>query len=204
MPRYAARHTVAEFTDLLATYVSGSKDLLEDYEMKPENEASTLNLTWRALLDQGDEYGLFSKVWKDWSKIKFSAENMTLKPKEFIVTGDHIVGLHTLPSGLTYLGVLMGGDWEEPLFGIIYHDGQTFRGYIPNDGNIFNKDTKTAFGNDEDKDFECFVSHYNYLPEFLGKTDQEIQTHIEQDGLPNIPLGTEKILDDIQKRITVR
>jgi hypothetical protein len=50
----------------------------------------------------------------------------------------------------------MGGDWEEPILFMVYWDGKTFRGYIPERGNQYNRDTKGALGNNEEAD-EAFI-----------------------------------------------
>ena len=46
-----------------------------------------------------------------------------------------------------------GGDWECPLAFIIYLSNKgELRMYVPRKGNVFNRDTKEAFGNDGDAD----------------------------------------------------
>lgn len=45
-----------------------------------------------------------------------------------------------------------GGDWEIPVYMIMYWDGKEIRGYIPEDGNTFKASTRMAYGNDEDDD----------------------------------------------------
>ena len=44
-----------------------------------------------------------------------------------------------------------GGDWENPLVFVLYigHEGK-LRGYIPKDGNVYNKKEKAAYGNNDD------------------------------------------------------
>jgi len=97
---------------------------------------------------------LNQKLQKDLSKIQFDLENFYSAP--FNPPGDSaaILGLHTSSSGLTFLGCEAGGDWEYPIYFIIYWDGEILRSYIPNKGNYYNKKTKMAFGNCEKSDFE--------------------------------------------------
>jgi hypothetical protein len=45
-----------------------------------------------------------------------------------------------------------GGDWEDSILFMVYWDGKEFRGYIPEKGNRFNRDTNEAFGNNEEAD----------------------------------------------------
>lgn len=57
-------------------------------------------------------------------------------------------------SCFSFIGWSAGGDWEHPVNFLIYldKDGKTFRAYVPKEGNVWNYDTKQAFGNDEDAD----------------------------------------------------
>jgi len=91
------------------------------------------------------------QVKKDILKIQFDFENSFIEPEDWM---GHInlVGFHELH--IPFLGCMAGGDWEEPVFFIIYHDGKKFRGYVPVCGNVFNRDTNEAIGNDEETDYE--------------------------------------------------
>lgn len=86
------------------------------------------------------------QISKDLSKIKFDAENCIADPDEW--DEESLIGIHTLPNGLTFIGMAVGGDWEQPLFLIIYWSGRALRGYIPSYGNTFNPDFKAAFGSE--------------------------------------------------------
>lgn len=90
---------------------------------------------------------------KDLEKIEFDMENSTSVPNEFVDDGGLLVGFHTLDNGLSFLGCLAGGDWELPVFFIIYHNGKSLRAYIPTCGNLINRDAKSAFGNYDDDEF---------------------------------------------------
>jgi hypothetical protein len=95
---------------------------------------------------------LTPSVEKDLSKIMFDTENVYW---EYIDNyTDRMVDFQTTKSGLNFLGVVAGGDWEVPIFFIIYWDGEKLRGYIPEDGNTFNTVTKKAYGNDQEADSE--------------------------------------------------
>lgn len=103
------------------------------------------------------------QVKKDISKIQFDFENSFIEPEDWM---GHInlVGFHELH--IPFLGCMAGGDWEEPVFFIIYHDGKKFRGYVPVCGNVFNRDTNEAIGNDEDADYEFLAKEeVEYIPE---------------------------------------
>lgn len=100
--------------------------------------------------DKTDGYvsfdALTTKIQKDLSKVQFDSENYDpcdVAPH----TSD---GYLVLDNGLTVFGVISGGDWEWPLYYIIYFDGKHLRGYVPKDGNPWNTTTKTAYGNGDD------------------------------------------------------
>lgn len=86
-------------------------------------------------------------VEKDLQKVEFDCENVCSD-------ADELGGYHTLPNGMSYLGVFAGGDWETAVFFIIYWDGKQLRGYVPTNGNCFNTTTKQAYGNDEVADLK--------------------------------------------------
>ena len=91
---------------------------------------------------------LSSTISKDLSKINFDGENILGWSKSEL--NDHEeLGLHTLSNGLTFYGFEIGGDWEFPVYVIIYFDGKELRGYIPTKGNVFDKKYKQAYGNSE-------------------------------------------------------
>jgi hypothetical protein len=85
--------------------------------------------------------------------LEVDTENLSGSSKDF---GEpDFVGFHTLPNGLTYLGICMGGDWETPMYTCIFHDGgDTVYEVIPEDGNTFNTATHAAYGNDQAADAE--------------------------------------------------
>ena len=65
-----------------------------------------------------------------------------------------MVATVVLENNLPVLFVNAGGDWESPICFIIYWDGKSLRGYVPTKGNVFNKKTKAAYGNEYDFDQE--------------------------------------------------
>lgn len=80
-------------------------------------------------------------------RVDFSFENVEWGP-------DELLGLHTLASGLSYLGLTAGGDWEYPVFFLIYFDGRRLRSYVPTRGNPWNTTTRRAYGNDGEADLK--------------------------------------------------
>ena len=136
------------------------------------------------------------QVSKDLDKVDFDCENMSADTSE--VWGEtesgkgdakDYVGLHTLGNGLSYLGVTAGGDWETPLFFIVYWDGENLRGYVPKDGNTWNTKNNCAFGNDEEAD-EAFFKQKGW------KYDCNVSSKVKYDF--------KKIEEDLLKRIVFK
>jgi hypothetical protein len=64
------------------------------------------------------------------------------------IQGESLVGFHTLNNNFTFLGIEAGGDWECPVFIILYYDGNRIKAYVPSYGNCFNLDFKSALGSE--------------------------------------------------------
>jgi hypothetical protein len=124
----------------------------------------------------------FGSVERDVVKVDFSTENLN-GSEEFGVWAGLLGPMQR--GNLSWYGFMVGGDWEQPLYLIIYldQDGKTLRGYIPNDGNPWNKKTKRAYGNDEEADAAYLKT--------LGFEDPEEE------------FDEEKLLADITGRIQV-
>lgn len=87
---------------------------------------------------------------------------------------NNLLGIHTLKNGLVILGAMVGGDWEEPLFLCVYHDGKSFRLYIPHYGNTFNLTTKSAFGSEQDG--PGYLKYEKVYNKFYAKYQNKILT----------------------------
>ena len=61
-------------------------------------------------------------------------------------------GYQTYENGLTFYGFKACGDWEFPVFMIIYYDGENLRLYTPIYGNAVNLDSYTAIGSESGYD----------------------------------------------------
>lgn len=111
----------------------------------------------------------------DLKKVQFDLENFSCQ-EAYGFNPDALAKLIGLQYHfpLTFLGCNAGGDWECPIFFIIYWDGKKLRAYIPADGNSWSKKTKSAFGNHDDE---------------------------PADDAPNF--DAKKLLQDIKARITV-
>jgi len=95
-----------------------------------------------------------------------------------------MVGLQSIGE-FNFIGVEGGGDWEFPVYFIVYWSNE-IRCYIPKNGNAYNKKHKAAYGNYEVDD------DGNETDEFLE--DSEIESMINLQAMRN----------DISDRIMVR
>ena len=86
---------------------------------------------------------------RDDLKVNFDFENVSISTSDFGQGLDGLLGYNTLDNGMTFLGVYAGGDWEIPVFFVVYWDGKKLRAYVPTKGNPWNTDTKQAYGNAE-------------------------------------------------------
>lgn len=105
------------------------------------------------LLADGSPYDLLSltpAINKDLKKVNFDGENVMFQPGQSNY-GDRL-NMHTLDNELQIFGVASGGDWETPVFWIIYPSPDGLRAYVPKEGNAWNYDSKEALGNDEEAD----------------------------------------------------
>lgn len=102
---------------------------------------------------------LTKTVEKDVGKVHFDTENVEIDSKCNFYRAK--LGLNTLSNGMSFFGVIAGGDWEVPVYFIIYWDGKKLRGYVPEEGNPWNKKTKEAYGNNEKKDMEDAKKRFN-------------------------------------------
>ena len=70
--------------------------------------------------------------------VKFSLENF-----DCMNEWSHV---HTGWNNEGWIAFMAGGDWEVPVFGVVYFDGDNFNCYIPENGNCYNKKTNVAWG----------------------------------------------------------
>lgn len=104
-----------------------------------------------ALFDEDVDHPPLYPILKDWGKINFDIENHIPDARP-----GTLYNYQTLPNGFSFVGYMLGGDWEVPVFGIVYSDGSKLRGYIPTKGNVFDAVNKRAWGNNDDDEDECY------------------------------------------------
>lgn len=141
--------------------------------------------------------------------MEFDWENFEYRPRDAYCDTASIVGFRTLSNGLTYLGIVAGGDWEFPVFLIVYWDGKQLRGYVPKSGNPWNTDSKKAYGNDygdkENSDYKNMKKRYPEWVEKYGDGIEEGDELWEGDeyifNRDHLGFEKQKIFDDIMSRI---
>lgn len=84
-------------------------------------------------------------------KVDFDLENLAIGPG--LAGPQSLMGAQTLENGLTFLGCCAGGDWEQPVFFIVYFDGKRLRAYVPEKGNPWHRKEKRALTEDDDQAF---------------------------------------------------
>lgn len=145
---------------------------------------------------------LTTRIKKDLSKCDFDTENV-----DIVYGPDSLMGYQQLGNGLSFLGLIGGGDWEVAVFFIIYWDGKQLRGYIPSKGNFWNTDTHRPYGNGTEKleDFKNLERMYPNLFEdggvFHDMLHQWNATAVEESIECFLHWDPEKIIEDIANRI---
>jgi hypothetical protein len=176
----------------LAAKISSDK-LFEFYKNKIEKKYNGAKyLSFNDILN-------IDKIHEDISKVDFDFENLFYRSEDNF-RGENIVGPQFLDN-FSFIGCNAGGDWEHPVYFIIYldKDGKTLRGYVPKDGNSYNYNTKAALGNDEDEDLEFLKKFFKNKDKTI--TDEELNYVRYDDG--DCMFDFELILKDIKNRIEV-
>ena len=144
---------------------------------------------------------LTPQIKKDLSKCNFDMENVAEEQTDF--GPKELIGYHTLNSGLTFRGLCAGGDWEFPVFFIIYWDGQKLRGYIPKRGNPWNTDSGYPYGNPGEggNELENGINLKKRYPDKFKGWDLE---ECNEFGSQHVDWDIELIKQDIMDRIKLK
>ena len=127
--RQAPAISKKEFIDRLTDFVEQYK---EDYDDTSGAVWGTaLKIIRRMYTDKKSE----NWIKKDFKGIKFNWENYD------------IVGDVRTTKGIPYQLFNAHGDWEIPVYFMIYYDGKKIRVYVPTVGNTWRQDLKQALGN---------------------------------------------------------
>lgn len=127
--RKAPKMTMEEFISLLKL------GFPTEEEFKDDREFCEQRILYKICDADDDEIEpLLRKVLKDMAKVDVCTEN--------VVFQDFLMGSNGVPC----CWFLVGGDWEYPVFMMLYWDGKDFRCYIPTYGNTFDPKEKVAYG----------------------------------------------------------
>lgn len=159
MSRKAVKMSQAEFETLLLSWAGTVIRKVEEAEHGPESEkdkAERLAEEARDLTRYGVMYvwemrihnalmacvELDNVIIKDLSKVQFDWENCGCDLER-----DTPTGFWTTSSGVPMLGCYAGGDWEDPVYFVLYPETTTsIRAYMPKAGNTWGLSTKAAWG----------------------------------------------------------
>lgn len=197
MPRYAKKSSVEDLRNKFSDIHNQFIERDEWYEDE--------HIPLYTFIDETFEG---NRVYKDLQKVEFDLENNSIECVDELAYDDispeytleelkgifkkayaenYNCAISSLPSAFLQLkdyAILLcwgGGDWEYPLFFILYLDNKNhLRGYVPSKGNTFNLKYKSAYGNNED------------YPENDEKVDLRFKPDFEM------------MIEDIQNRIVIK
>lgn len=191
MKRYFAPIDQADLASIILTAFS-HYDRYDEEEWRKDNKVTNWTHFVKAISKWGYRIpwrNLTPKIEADLKKCDFDTENVDCE-KGYDDT-KKIAGFQTLSSGFTFLGISAGGDWESPVFFIIYYDGENLRAYIPLSGNPWNTDEKQAYGNNESDDSNAKkrfnVDSYTEAHANADLILKEIEEHIVPKSTGNKP-----------------
>lgn len=128
-------------------------------------------------------------------KVQFDTENFDLGGGDSFGPNG-LMGCRKLSNGLTFWGMAAGGDWEVPVFFIVYWDGKKLRGYVPTDGNPWNTTTKEAYGNNDLADMKNVKKRWP-----VKFRDWKVDEDSRDDWTGHLDFDSEELQRDILARI---
>lgn len=168
MSRFAPKMTVEDLKAAITAFAK-SKDFDDEYDVEDYDDIENVIAT-------GFMNCAFVTAHDDVQKIRFDYENVFVERFDI------------MSNGVPFALISAGGDWEVPLVFVFYFDGKQFRGYVPKDGNIYNRTLKQAYGNaNEDEDNADAQKHfkvdryYGLEPDF-AKAIADAERRIEARG----------------------
>jgi hypothetical protein len=165
-PRKFAKISQEEFKDLML-------QLIQENVEKEELSDPDLNLEGKAAYAIYELSG--EKLEKDLD-VEFDFENTE-------TYGEEGLGFQSI-GDFNYFGVSAGGDWEDPIYFIVYFDeNKEVRAYIPEDGNVYNKKLKSAFGNNGERETMDYSVPFGTPPKKIRVEYNDIDAANEQYGL---------------------
>ena len=162
--------------------------------------------------DEFDVFEMGETIDKDLSKINFSMENWVMGnadpsyedyPRDNSGYCNYPCGYEVLPNGMPVLFFNAGGDWECPICFCIYWDGKKLRAYIPDEGNLYHRKEKCAFGSEDEPEELQYDEYGEEVVEPQGDPDkirQDVTRRIQIKGNVYIPPAeTKKSIDKVME-----
>jgi hypothetical protein len=180
MPRFTRKTTIKELEQFIKREIEESEEgtglhsFLTILEEEPKH---------KKLMDDLSKFGF---LWQLENLIDLEDKHSDSPYCSFPLLGYHY------HSGVSFLGLMGGSDYGEPMFFVLYQDDKNkLRGYIPSKGNSINPFSKMIFGEDEELD-DKFAKEKGYEDYHgLVKSDELLLNH-------------EELLKDILKRIKIK
>lgn len=135
-------------------------------------------------------------VHDDFRKYCFcGGENIILEPGDYCWKC-RALGINSMTINdqeFYYFGLMSGKDYGFAMFGIIYFDGESLRGYVPSRGNVFNPETDEFIGENPNED-AVFVKK---------ETGMDMDVFDDYENFMLVP-HMKSIYEDIETQINVR
>lgn len=112
------------------------------------------------------------KVKEDLSRVAFSRDGLTIGNSLW----DFETGFSSTRKGFSFYSAVSGDEMEAPVLYIIYHDGKSWRAYIPTYGNSYNIKENRAYMYDEEYED---LNKMNLTPKDLTPSMSHIMKDIE-------------------------
>lgn len=120
---------------------------------------------------------VFFTVEKD-IQVSFDRENVSDDPRDF--GPGTLLGIQHLDTGMSFFGYCAGGDWQMPVFFLVYWDGKKLRGYVPYQGNLWNKKTMAAYGDHPEEDLQDIKARWPSMEKVEDFDEVDIGWDTEQ------------------------
>ena len=158
MARYFKKISIEEFEAKFIEVAKQTEAYRTDYRQEDFDDFMVSKYSSQKPLDFFARLALHYKalpsVAKDLKKVDFDCENFECEAKE---SSKVRLGIQQLDNGLVYLGCMGGGDWEVYVYYIVYWDGKNFRGYLPKDGNPWDKKEKRAYIDEDEYELSSIL-----------------------------------------------
>jgi hypothetical protein len=121
---------------------------------------------------------------------------------------ENIYGKLCQKEGISYLTVECGGDWEMPIIVFVYwseKEGRLKSFFPQGDGNIYNKETNTAYGSEQEipavEQNEKLRTKYENMMEKINDNAEKLYAKAEENGFQQLK---KEIMKDYQNQAKIK